>query len=67
MRPRNGAPRPALTDEELRALVDENVDPDDLLRVARDMEDDEQEVSDHDRDTARDRIEGLLLEQDEPF
>ena len=58
-----------LSDEELRALLDENVDPDEVLRVARDADADaaEQEASDHDRDTARDRIEGLLLEQDEEF
>jgi len=54
-----------LTDEELRALADENVDPEEVIRIAR--EDDEQEASEHDRDTARDRIEGLLLEQEEEY
>ena len=80
-RPRNGAPpetpqrrarrreggtdRLELTDEELRALADENVDPEDVMRVARD--DQEQEASEHDRDTTRDRIEGLLLEQEDEY
>ena len=54
-----------LSDEEVRALLDENVDPDEVERVAREAEDDEQEASDHDRDTTRDRLESLLLEQDE--
>ena len=54
-----------LTDEELRALADENIDPEEVRRLAR--EDDEQEASEHDRDTARDRIEGLLLEQEEEY
>ncbi|HSK98537.1 MAG TPA: hypothetical protein VK891_18060 [Euzebyales bacterium] len=54
-----------LTDEELRALADENIDPEEVIRLAR--EDDEQEASEHDRDTARDRIEGLLLEQEEDY
>ena len=56
-----------LSEEEVRALLDENVDPDEVERVARDAEDDEQEASDHDRDTTRDRLESLLLEQDEGF
>jgi hypothetical protein len=54
-----------LSDEELRALADENVDPEEVIRLAR--EDGEQEASEHDRDTARDRIEGLLLEQEEEY
>lgn len=54
-----------LSDEELRALADENIDPEEVLRASRD--DDEQEASEHDRDTARDRIEGMLLEQDEDY
>lgn len=54
-----------LTEEELRALADENIDPEEAIRLAR--EDDEQEASEHDRDTARDRIEGLLLEQDDDY
>ncbi len=67
VRRRNGVSQPDLTDEELWALADENVDPDELLRVAREAQDDEQEASDHDRDTTRDRLEGLLLDQDEQF
>ena len=54
-----------LSEEELRALADENIDPDDALRLAR--EDTEQEASEHDRDTPRDRIEGLLLEQEDEY
>jgi hypothetical protein len=54
-----------LSEEELRALADENIDPEEALRLAR--EDTEQEASEHDRDTPRDRIEGLLLEQDEDY
>ena len=60
-----GADQLELSDEELRALADENVDPEDAIRLAR--EDGEQEASEHDRDTARDRIEGLLLEQEEEY
>lgn len=63
-RPRNGDSAGDLTDEELRALADADVDPDEALRVANTADDDLQEASDHDRDTPRDRIEGLLLEQD---
>lgn len=67
-RPRDpAAGHPDLTDEELRALIDDNVDPDEVIRVAQDADDEEQEASDHDRDTTRDRLEGLLLEQDEEF
>jgi len=56
-----------LSDEEVRALLDDNVDPDEVERVARDAQDDEQEASDHDRDTPRDRLESLLLEPDDEF
>jgi hypothetical protein len=58
---------PDLSEEEVRALLDDNVDPDEVERVARDAQDDEQEASDHDRDTTRDRLESLLLEQDDDF
>ncbi|HEX6254792.1 MAG TPA: hypothetical protein VFZ70_03180 [Euzebyales bacterium] len=64
-RPREPAAHADLSDEELRALLDDNVDPDELERVSRDAVDDEQEASDHDRDTPRDRLEGLLFEQDD--
>ena len=60
-----GVGQDELSDEELRALADENIDPEDALRVVRD--DTEQEASEHDRDTPRDRIEGLLLEQDDDY
>ncbi|MGH8897755.1 MAG: hypothetical protein ACRDZ4_12220 [Egibacteraceae bacterium] len=54
-----------LTDEELRALADEGVDPDDVHRLARSRPD--PEASDHDRDTARDDLEGLVGEQEEDY
>ena len=53
-----------LTDEELRALADEGIDPDDVRRVAREAGD-SIEASDHDRDSARDELEGLVFEQEE--
>lgn len=65
-RPRNGDTGLDLSDEELRALADEQLDPEEVARLARE-DDDEQEASDHDRDTTRDRIEGLLLEQEEQY
>jgi hypothetical protein len=59
-------PELELTDEELRALADEGIDPDDVRRVARERSDD-QEASEHDRDTARDELEGLVLGQEEDY
>jgi hypothetical protein len=55
-----------LTDEELLALADEGIDPDDVRRLAREPRD-SIEASDHDRDTARDELEGLVLEQEEEY
>ncbi|MGH8905531.1 MAG: hypothetical protein ACRD0K_03205 [Egibacteraceae bacterium] len=55
-----------LTDEELRALADEGVDPDDVRRLARARRDDP-EASDHDRGTARDDLEGLVAEVEEDY
>lgn len=64
-RPRgDDAPEIDLTDEELRALADEGIDPDDARRAARERRD-ALDASDHDRDTARDQLEGLVLESDE--
>jgi hypothetical protein len=54
-----------LSEEELRALADDRVDPDEVLQLAH--SDDEQEASEHDRDTARDRLEGLLAEQADDY
>jgi len=59
-------PEVELTDEELRALADEGIDPDDVRRVARERSD-TQEASEHDRDTARDQLEGLAIEQEEEY
>ena len=55
-----------LTDEELRALADEGIDPDDVRRLAVEGSD-PIEASDHDRDTARDEIEGLVFEQEQEY
>jgi hypothetical protein len=59
-------PELELTDEELRALADEGIDPDDVRRLARERNEAD-EVSDHDRDTARDEVEGLVIEQGEDY
>lgn len=67
VRPRGSEPSELeLSDEELRALADEGVDPDDVRRVARDRPDG-QEASDHDRDTARDELEGLAFESGDDY
>ncbi|HEY8341198.1 MAG TPA: hypothetical protein VIK95_15115 [Egibacteraceae bacterium] len=58
-------PEIELTDEELRALADEGIDPDEVRRLALEGTDTTQEASDHDRDTARDHLEGLVHEQDD--
>lgn len=55
-----------LSDEELRALADEGIDPDDVRRLARDRGD-QSEASEHDRDTARDALEGLVSEQGDEY
>lgn len=55
-----------LTDEDLRALADEGIDPDEVRRLAREGTD-PIEASDHDRDTARDEIEGLVFEQEQEY
>lgn len=59
-------PELELTAEELRALADEGIDPDDVRRLARDRREQE-EASLHDRDTARDELEGLVRSQDEDY
>lgn len=59
-------PELELTEEELRALADEGIDPDDVRRLARDRGEQE-EASVHDRDTARDALEGLVREQDDDY
>lgn len=58
------SPELELSDEELRALADEGIDPDDIRRLARERPE-QAEASDHDRDTARDDVEGLALEAEE--
>jgi hypothetical protein len=59
-------PEIELTDEEVMALADEGIDPDDVRRLARERRD-QTEASDHDRDSARDEIEGLVLEQEDDY
>ncbi|HVM13892.1 MAG TPA: hypothetical protein VM287_06150 [Egibacteraceae bacterium] len=59
-------PELELTDEELRALADEGIDPADVRRLARDRREQE-EASLHDRDTARDELEGLVRGQDDDY
>jgi hypothetical protein len=59
-------PELELTDEELGALADEGIDPDDVRRLARERPD-EPEASDHDRDTARDEIESLTAETEDEY
>jgi len=55
-----------LSDEELRALADEGVDPDEARRLARERRESD-EASAHDRDTARDELEGLVPDSDEEY
>lgn len=59
-------PELELTEEELGALADEGIDPDDVRRLARDQGEQE-EASEHDRDTARDALEGLVREQGDDY
>ena len=59
-------PELELSAEELRALADEGIDPDDVRRLARERTDD-QEASEFDRDTARDQLEGLVLGQEDEY
>ena len=59
-------PELELSDEELHALADEGIDPDDVRRIARERRD-APEVGEHDRDTARDDLEGLVMEADPDY
>lgn len=62
----DASPEIELSDEELDALADEGIDPEDLRRVARQRTaDSDRPVSPHDRDTARDDLEGLTLEDED--
>lgn len=56
-------PDAELSSEELRALADEGIDSEDLRRAA--TASGEQEASPHDRDTTRDQLESLVLEEDD--
>ncbi len=59
------SPEVELSDEELLALADEGIDPEEVRRLARERPAGEERVSPHDRDTVRDELEGLTLEDDE--
>lgn len=62
----DASPEIELSDEELDALADEGIDPEDLRRVARQgAAEADKPVSPHDRDTPRDDLEGLTLEEEE--
>ena len=50
--------------EELRALADHGIDPDEVRRIAL-QERETDEVSDHDRPTAREDLEALVLEEND--
>ncbi len=65
IRPRSEVTELDLSDEELRALADEGIDPEDVQRLTQQRR--EPEASDHDRDTARDDLEGLVREQEEDY
>lgn len=62
----SASPEIELSDEELRALADEGIDPDEVRRVALEGSD-ALEASEHDRDTARDELEGLAFEQGDDY
>lgn len=57
-------PELELTHEELLALADHGIDPDEVRRIALEPRD-RDEVSEHDLDTARDDLEALVAEQTE--
>lgn len=59
-------PEIELSEEELRALADDGIDPEDVRRLARERREFE-EASEHDRDTARDQLEGLVVEQEDEY
>ena len=65
-RPRGtgGEPELELSEEEVRALADEGLDPEDLERVQWDRPENA-EASEHDRDSARDDLEALVIEAEE--
>jgi hypothetical protein len=48
--------------EELRALADNGIDPEEVRRIAL-QERETEEVSEHDRPTAREDVEALMLEE----
>jgi len=56
-----------LSDEELLALADEGVDPADVERLEHEVATTDQEASEHDRDTVRDELEGLVVNHEEQY
>ena len=57
-------PDVVLSDEELRALADDGLDVEEIRRAARDIPE-QPEASIHDRDSPRDQLEGLILQEDD--
>lgn len=55
-----------LNEEELRALADEGIDPEEVRRLAFERRD-QLEASDHDRDSPRDDLESLAFEAEEDY
>ena len=60
----SASPELELSEEELRALADEGIDPEDVRRIATERRA-LNETSEHDRDTARDDLEGLVEDSDD--
>ncbi len=63
---RVGGAEVELSDEELLALAEQGVDPDEARQLATEPRPNT-EASPHDRDSARDELEGLVAEGDEEY
>ena len=57
-------PDTVLSEEELRALADDGLDVEEIRRAARDIPE-QPEASIHDRDSPRDQLEGLILQEED--
>ncbi len=53
-----------LTEDELRSLADEGIDPEEVREAARRVPE-QPEASIHDRDTPRDHVESLVRDEDD--
>lgn len=59
------SPEIDLSDEDIDALADEGLDPEEVRRIARErIAAGDKAVSPHDMDTPRDDLEGLTFEED---